>query len=210
MSTRAARFATTSAWPRPKAAPSRSIAADSRRCFTPRARTAASVLRFCSKHKADVNLGDPTDVAPMSVAMLNANWDIAKALVEAGADVNHWDWFGRSPLHVAIANLSVANVRNPLDNDRRNQATGRELVKLLVERGANPNQQQHFGAGGFGAAGDRGLTPFLIAARSGDIEIREIAARTRRQCAPGDRRWPRPDSHGGELARRWPRRSLCE
>jgi ankyrin repeat protein len=123
------------------------------------------------KHKADVNLGDPSDVSPLSVAMLNANWDIARRLVEAGADVNQWDWYGRAPLHVAIGNLQAANNRNPLDNDQPNKATGRDLVNLLVERGANPNQQQHFGASGFGGAGDRGLTPFLAACGTGNIEV---------------------------------------
>jgi ankyrin repeat protein len=110
-------------------------------------------------------------VSPLSVAMLNANWDIARRLVEAGADVNQWDWYGRAPLHVAIGNLQAANNRNPLDNDQPNKATGRDLVNLLVERGANPNQQQHFGASGFGGAGDRGLTPFLAACGTGNIEV---------------------------------------
>ncbi|MET0809301.1 MAG: ankyrin repeat domain-containing protein, partial [Pseudoxanthomonas sp.] len=123
------------------------------------------------KHKADVNLGDPSEVVPLSVAMLNSNWDIAKRFVEAGADVNQWDWYGRAPLHVAITNMQSANNGNPLDNDKPNKATGRELVNMLVERGANPNQQQHFGASGFGGAGDRGLTPLLVAAGTGNIEV---------------------------------------
>jgi len=123
------------------------------------------------KHKADVNLGDPSEVGPMSVAMLNANWDIAKRLVEAGAEVNAWDWYGRAPLHVAIGNMQTANNRNPLDNDRPNKATGRELVNLLVERGANPNQQQHFGATGLGGAADRGMTPFLVACGTGNSDV---------------------------------------
>ena len=143
--------------------------------FTPLLYAARENCRECVeillKHKADVNLGDPSEVVPLSVAMLNANWDIAKRLVEAGADVNAWDWYGRAPLHVAISNMQTANSRNPLDNDRPNQATGRDLVNLLVERGANPNQQQHFGASGFGGAADRGLTPFLVAAGTGNIEV---------------------------------------
>jgi uncharacterized protein len=126
------------------------------------------------KHKADVNLGDPSEVAPLSVAMLNSNWDIAKRFVEAGADVNQWDWFGRAPLHVAISNMQSANNSNPLDNDQPNKATGRELVNLLVERGANPNQQQYFGASGFGGAGDRGLTPLLVAAGTGNVEVAKL------------------------------------
>ncbi|RYG86535.1 hypothetical protein EON77_03630 [bacterium] len=123
------------------------------------------------KHKADVDLGDPSDVVPLSVAMLNFNWDIAKRLVEAGADVNHWDIYGRSPLHVAIANMQTVANRNPLDIDQPNKATGRDLVNLLVERGADPNQQQHYGASGLGNASDRGITPFLVAAGSGNIDV---------------------------------------
>ncbi|MEY4761663.1 MAG: hypothetical protein RLZZ200_1519, partial [Pseudomonadota bacterium] len=70
-----------------------------------------------------------------------------------------------------LSNLSTANARNPLDNDRPNKASGRDLVQLLVERGANPNQQQHFGATGFGGGADRGITPFLVACGTGNIEI---------------------------------------
>jgi ankyrin repeat protein len=143
--------------------------------FTPLLYAARENCRECVdillKHKADVNLGDPSEVSPLSVAMLNANWDIAKRLVEAGADVNQWDWYGRAPLHVAIGNMQTANNRNPLDNDKPNKSTGRDLVNLLVERGANPNQQQHFGASGLGGAADRGLTPFLAACGSGNIEV---------------------------------------
>jgi ankyrin repeat protein len=143
--------------------------------FTPLLYAARENCRECVeillKHKADVNLGDPSEVSPLSVAMLNANWDIAKRLVEAGTDVNQWDWYGRGPLHVAIGNMQTANSRNPLDYDRPNKATGRDLVNLLVERGANPNQQQHFGASGFGGAGDRGITPFLAACGTGNLEV---------------------------------------
>ncbi len=32
------------------------------------------------KHKADVNLADPSFVVPLSIAMMNGNWDIAKRL----------------------------------------------------------------------------------------------------------------------------------
>jgi ankyrin repeat protein len=122
------------------------------------------------KHKADVNLADPSFVVPLSIAMMNDNWDIAKRLVEAGADVNQWDMNGSSPLHVAIANMNNAGNRNPLDQDKPNKATGRDLIKMLVDRGANPNQQLYWGAG-FGASADRGMTPFLAACGTGDIEL---------------------------------------
>jgi ankyrin repeat protein len=122
------------------------------------------------KHKADVNLADPSFVVPLSIAMMNGNWDIAKALVEAGADVNQWDMNGSSPLHVAVANMNSAGSRNPLDQDKPNKASGRDVIKLLLDRGANPNQQLYWG-GGFSAAADRGMTPFLAACGAGDIEV---------------------------------------
>ena len=125
------------------------------------------------KHKVDVNLPDPSGFAPMTIAMLNSNWDIAKRLIEAGADVNEWDIFGQAPLHVAIGNMNSRGNGNPLDRDHPDQATGRDIVKLLLDRGANPNQQTYYraaGLRGFGGTG-RGTTPFLVACASGDMDI---------------------------------------
>jgi len=122
------------------------------------------------KHKADVNLADPSFVVPLSIAMMNDNWDIAKRLIEAGADVNQWDMNGSSPLQVAIGNMNGTGSRNPLDQDKPNGASGRDLIKMMVDRGANPNQQLYWGAS-FGGSADRGMTPFLEACATGDIEL---------------------------------------
>ena len=98
------------------------------------------------KHKADIVLPDPDGIAPLTLAMMNGNWDIAKRLVEAGADVNQWDIYGQSPLHVAIENAYVnrAAACAIWAPTSANEIDGKALVRLLVERGADPNQQMFF------------------------------------------------------------------
>jgi ankyrin repeat protein len=128
------------------------------------------------KHGADILLPDPDGIAPLTIAMMNHNWDIAKHLVEAGADVNQWDIYGQAPLHVAIENAYVARagVGNPGSDGTSNQTQGTELVTMLVERGADPNQQMFFRApkeSGLVSASARGTTPFHRACASLDNEL---------------------------------------
>ena len=145
--------------------------------FTPLMYAARENCRACVpvllKYHADVDLPDPGGMPALSIALLNGNWDIATALIEAGADVNQWDIFGQGPLNVAIANLTLRDNGNPLDRDMPNQASDRDVIKMLVERGANPNQQLYYHAPGrtiLGADTGRGTTPFLTACDLGDIE----------------------------------------
>ncbi len=138
------------------------------------ARTAAQCVEVLLKHKVDIDQPDPSGMSPMVIAMLNSNWDIAKRLIESGADVNEWDMFGQAPLHVAISNMSSRGNANPLDQDAPNTTTGRDVVQMLVDRGANPNQQTYFrpAGRGFGGIGTgRGTTPFLVACASGNIDV---------------------------------------
>ncbi len=131
-------------------------------------------VKILLKDHADVSLPDPAGMTPLHIALLNANWDIAKALIDAGADVNQWDVFGQGPLNIAIANMNVRGSTSPLDQNEPNVATGRDLVKLMVARGANPNQQLYYRAAArsiLGADTGRGTTPFLTACARGDIEI---------------------------------------
>ncbi len=129
------------------------------------------------RHRADIRLPDPDGVAPLTLAMMNGNWDIAQRLVEAGADVNQWDVYGQSPLHVAIENAYVSRRGGPggLGSDKApNAVDGPALVKLLVERGADANQQMFFRAPrepGQVSASSRGTTPLHRACASADMEL---------------------------------------
>ncbi len=129
------------------------------------------------QNKADILLPDPDGIAPLTLAMMNGNWDLAKRFIDAGADVNQWDIYGQAPLHVAIENAYVnrkGGVAN-LGTDRTaNAIDGREVVRMLVEKGADPNQQMFFRApkeSGQVSSGSRGTTPFHRACAANDIGL---------------------------------------
>ena len=125
------------------------------------------------KHGADIDLPDPDGVSPLQVAIMNANWDLAKKLIDAGADVDQWDIYGEAPLFTAIGQ------RQRIDGghasiDPPNETKGIDIVRLLLERGANPNMQLFFrpaNVRGGTSTLTRGSTPLIRAAANDDIEV---------------------------------------
>lgn len=106
---------------------------------------------------ADLELGDPRDVTPLIMALLNRHFDTAAALVEAGANVNHWDWWGRSPLYVAIELNQIPDSRRR-DLPALDAYTGLDIARLVLERGANVNMRLKEQPPMRSDPGDRGLT----------------------------------------------------
>jgi ankyrin repeat protein len=127
-------------------------------------------------NKADIDMPDPEGVSPLLLSIMNANWDLAKQLIAAGADVNQWDIFGEAPLITAV------DLRNRVDGGRAsidpvNTARGLTIVNLLLERGADPNMQLFFkpaNVRGGGTTVTRGATPLIRAAANGDLETVKI------------------------------------
>jgi ankyrin repeat protein len=127
-----------------------------------------AVLR---KNGVDIDLPDPDGVSPLLLAIMNANWDLARELIQAGADVNQWDIFGEAPLFTAI------ELRRRTDGGRAsidplNKTDGLTIVKALLERGADPNMQLLFKPANIrGTTNTRGATPLIRAANGGDMEV---------------------------------------
>ena len=125
------------------------------------------------KHGADIDLPDPDGVSPLQLAIVNANWDLAKRLIEAGADVDQWDIFGEAPLFSAIGQ------RQRIDGghasiDEPNETKGIDIVRLLLEHHANPNMQLFFrpaNVRGGTSTLTRGSTPLIRAAANDDKEV---------------------------------------
>jgi uncharacterized protein len=125
-------------------------------------------------NKADINLPDPDGVSPLLLAILNTNWDLAKQLITAGADVNEWDMFGEAPLFTAIG-LRNQVTSGKASIDPLNETKGIAIVRLLLERGANPNMQLFFRPANVrGATNTRGSTPLIRAVNNADMEVMKL------------------------------------
>jgi len=123
---------------------------------------------------ADINKPDPEAVTPLILAVTTFHFDIADYLVEAGADLDRWDLFGRTALYAAVDMNTIASP------DRPGMASyeGRGLIQKLLEHGANPNTQLKMRRPEFrNAIGERGAdnslatgaTPLLRAAHAADV-----------------------------------------
>jgi len=152
----------------------------------------SSVVRVMLKAGADVNEIVPVEggrrrgyggsvpragVSALHVAVMNAHFELASELLDAGANPNA-DLPGYTPLH------AITVVRKPGvgDNDPAPEGSGRmtsiELVKRLVARGANVNAPMTKKVNlNNTRMNELGATPFLLAALTADAELmRTLAA----------------------------------
>jgi ankyrin repeat protein len=96
-------------------------------------------------------------MTPLVLALYNRQFDTAVELVARGADVNQWDWWGRSPLYLAIElNRIPASRRGDLPSLDAN--TGLDVARLLLTRGANVNMRLKHQPLLRADPGDRGFT----------------------------------------------------
>lgn len=130
---------------------------------------------------ADLDTIDPDRVTPLNLALINQHFDTAAALIEAGADVDKWDLFGRTPLYnAADLNTLPAGGRNDIPSD--DARTGLDIARMLLERGADPNIQLKLRPPYRNVPFDRGAdsvlstgaTPLMRAARAADNPLVEL------------------------------------
>ena len=88
---------------------------------------------------ADINKPDPDNVSPLILSLVNMRYDIAMALINRGADINQWDFFGRTPLYAAVDTHLVPGRSNRGDLPTLDKHSAFDVAKLLLEKGANPN-----------------------------------------------------------------------
>jgi ankyrin repeat protein len=128
------------------------------------------------KAGADKDLPDPDGVTPMLLATLNFNFDIAAFLVREGANVNKWDYWGRSPLYAAV-DLDTLPTGGRADRPSLDRTSSLQLIEQLLKAGANPNLQLKLFPPYRSLRDDRGAdtlltigtTPLVRAAKAGDL-----------------------------------------
>ena len=118
-------------------------------------------------------------MTPLALAVQNAHFELAIALIDAGADPNDVRT-GFTPLHM------IAGVRKPDSSDGSDGAaaigSGRlssaDFVREIVKRGANVNLRLPKGTRKVPATssmvGSEGATPFLFAADRADVPLMRL------------------------------------
>ena len=132
-------------------------------------------VRTLAEKGAKLDLADPEGVTPLITAVFNAHFDVAKYLVDQGANVNKWDWWGRTPLYLAVDYNTLPH-GGRADQPSLDNTLPIDLIRLLLEKGANPNAQLKLFPPYRATGNDRGLdtmiqigtTPLLRAAKALD------------------------------------------
>jgi ankyrin repeat protein len=125
---------------------------------------------------ARINTADPDGISPMLIAIINGHYDVAGFLLNKGADPNLADNTGRTALYSAVDFNSVPVSNRPAPKVIDNQMSSLELIKLLLDKGANVNtqlkKQQPYRAKldrGQDTMLTTGTTPLLRAAKAADL-----------------------------------------
>ena len=98
-----------------------------------------NVVRALVKGGADLKATNGDGVTATSIAIDNDRFDLARTLLDLGADPNDGALFFAVDMHDATTDMR-AHDGSRLRADHPNQLTALDLVKLLLERGADPNK----------------------------------------------------------------------
>lgn len=125
---------------------------------------------------ADVNQTTRYGWSALLAATQNQNYQMAKFLIEHGADVNIANKGGWTPLYLATDNRNIEGGDYPT---RTADMDSLEFIKLLLDKGANPNARMIESSETRTVftnqwLDEEGATAFLRASQSGDIQLMKL------------------------------------
>ena len=141
-----------------------------------------STAALLADHGADIEQPTAGDQSsPMLVAVVNGNYDLARDLLDRGADPNQVSDDGAAPLFATLNIEWSLRTWYPQPQAFRQQETGYlEFMRLLLDAGADPNQRTSthiwyaaYNAGRMGVD-FTGATPFWRAAYAVDVDAMRL------------------------------------
>ena len=135
---------------------------------------------------ADVNVPTPEAVTPLMIALDNDNNDIAKLLLDHGANPSVWDWYGRTALYIAVdrkeGGSSGGGLKVPIDASHSSRFTSKDTIRFLLDANVDPNTELRMHRptrGGYTGRfsdplQDLGATPLLRAIIGNDMEVVQL------------------------------------
>ena len=117
---------------------------------------------------------------PLVLAIANGHLDLAKVLVERGADVNKVNVMGVAPLYATIDVAWVPHEWSPEPVIAQEKTSHLELMKLILEHGADPNARLDRSIWSRVLAENRvwidvsGSTAFMRAAQADDVKAMQL------------------------------------
>jgi len=133
------------------------------------------VVRSLVKGGADPKVTNGDGATATIVAIVNDRLDLAATLVELGADVNDGSLYFAVDMHDATTDMRARD-GSRLRADFPNKLTALDLVKLLLDRGADPNKpfvgQLH--SYSLCCGEEVNSSPFFRAAVASDVEVLKL------------------------------------
>jgi uncharacterized protein len=148
---------------------------------------------------ANVNVPTPEGVTPLMIALDNEHNEVAKLLLDRGADPNLWDWWGRTALYIAVDRKEAAGGggRGGRGGAGRGgpgrggetpvtaggpgtpAVSSMDIINTLLAAGVNPNPQLNMHRPSRGGNSGRfseeqfntGCTPLFRATERSDMEV---------------------------------------